>query len=232
MFIQAVTLLVLTQGSLTKTDLKVGTGDVCKSGDVVTVLYKGTLKSGKVFDQSGPDRPPFSFRLDAGQVIKGWDQGVEGMKVGGKRKLVIPPALAYGDQDLGDIPPKSTLVFEVELLRVDKKGATPKVETKSVKQGSGVGVKLGDSVTLHYTGTFINGVKFDSSRDRSEPITFNMKEGALIKGFLDSVIGMKKGERKVITIPYQLGYGENGRSPVIPRMATLKFDIEIINIKS
>ena len=99
-------------------ELKVGTGAEAKAGQNVTVHYVGTLTDGKKFDSSRDRGQGFAFKLGAGQVIKGWDQGVAGMKVGGLRKLTIPPELAYGDRGFpGAIPPKSTLVFEVELLK-------------------------------------------------------------------------------------------------------------------
>ncbi|MBK8256086.1 MAG: FKBP-type peptidyl-prolyl cis-trans isomerase [Polyangiaceae bacterium] len=101
-------------------DLQLGTGAEAKAGQRVSVHYTGTLLNGKKFDSSLDRGKPFQFGLGAGQVIKGWDQGVAGMKVGGKRKLTIPPHLAYGSRDVGGglIPPNSTLVFEVELLGV------------------------------------------------------------------------------------------------------------------
>ena len=105
------------------TDERVGTGPVAKVGDTLSMNYKGMLTNGKVFDQSY-GRGPFDFPLGAGQVIKGWDEGIVGMKVGGKRKLIIPPDLGYGDQGAGaDIPPGATLIFEVELLSVNGKSS-------------------------------------------------------------------------------------------------------------
>ncbi len=107
-----------TKSGLKITDLRIGKGAKAVSGKTVTVNYKGTLVSGKMFDQSY-GKQPFSFQLGAGQVIKGWDEGVAGMKVGGKRKLVIPARLGYGSQGAGGvIPPNATLVFIVELLGV------------------------------------------------------------------------------------------------------------------
>lgn len=99
-------------------DLTVGTGAEAKSGNTVQVNYVGTLTDGTKFDSSYDRNQPFEFSLGAGQVIQGWDQGVAGMKVGGKRKLTIPPSLGYGAQAVGTIPANSTLIFEVELVTV------------------------------------------------------------------------------------------------------------------
>jgi len=105
--------------SLKIEDLQVGNGTEAASGKRVTVHYIGTLTDGSKFDSSRDRGEGFSFRLGAGEVIKGWDQGVAGMKIGGLRKLTIPHELAYGDRGYPPvIPPKATLVFEVELLEV------------------------------------------------------------------------------------------------------------------
>lgn len=100
-------------------EVKVGTGLEAKTGKTVSVHYVGTLTTGKKFDSSRDRSEPFDFKLGAGQVIEGWDKGVAGMKVGGLRKLTIPPELGYGPRGYPPvIPPNSTLVFEVELLGV------------------------------------------------------------------------------------------------------------------
>ncbi len=107
--------------SLQITDEVVGTGAVAVAGDTVTVNYVGSFTNGTVFDASANHGTTgFDFVLGAGRVIAGWDQGVAGMKVGGKRHLVIPPSLGYGPNDYGPIPANSTLLFEVELVKVVK----------------------------------------------------------------------------------------------------------------
>ncbi|HWA51677.1 MAG TPA: FKBP-type peptidyl-prolyl cis-trans isomerase [Patescibacteria group bacterium] len=114
-----------TPNGLQITDEVVGTGDTAVAGKMVTVNYSGTLTDGTVFDSNTDPKfqhvTPFSFDLGAGEVIKGWDEGVAGMKVGGKRKLVIPPDLGYGAYGAPpSIPGNATLVFEVELLKVEQ----------------------------------------------------------------------------------------------------------------
>lgn len=107
-----------TEVKVEMVDTVVGKGAEAVSGKNVTVHYTGTLKDGTKFDSSVDRKEPFTFTLGAGQVIKGWDQGLLGMKVGGKRKLTIPAELAYGANAVGAIPANSTLIFDVELLEV------------------------------------------------------------------------------------------------------------------
>jgi len=108
---------VTTSSGLQYIDLKIGAGAIVRVGTNVSVHYTGWLENGKKFDSSVDRGQPFSFPLGAGRVIKGWDEGVQGMKVGGKRKLIIPSNLGYGARGAGGaIPPNATLIFEVELL--------------------------------------------------------------------------------------------------------------------
>jgi FKBP-type peptidyl-prolyl cis-trans isomerase len=108
-----------TNSGLQYTDDQVGTGAAAKTGDTVEVHYTGTLNDGTKFDSSKDRGKPFSFPLGTGKVIKGWDEGVAGMKVGGKRTLVIPAELAYGARGVPNvIPPNAELRFEVELLKI------------------------------------------------------------------------------------------------------------------
>lgn len=110
---------VTTSSGLKYLDQVLGTGDVAVAGKTASVHYTGWLENGKQFDSSVDRGQPFSFPLGAGRVIKGWDEGVQGMKVGGKRKLTIPSDLGYGSRGAGGvIPPNATLIFDVELLGV------------------------------------------------------------------------------------------------------------------
>ncbi|MDD2224900.1 MAG: FKBP-type peptidyl-prolyl cis-trans isomerase [Candidatus Shapirobacteria bacterium] len=99
-------------------DIKVGTGSAVKSGDTVSINYLGTLEDGTKFDSSYDRNQPFETQIGVGQVIEGWDKGVVGMQVGGKRKLSIPYQMAYGENGYGPIPAKATLIFEVELMAI------------------------------------------------------------------------------------------------------------------
>ena len=111
---------VIMENGLIIKDKLVGEGSVASKYSIVTVHYIGRLENGKTFDSSKQiGKEPIRFTLGAGQVIEGWDQGIIGMKVGGQRKLIIPPNLGYGDQDMGVIPPNSTLIFNVELIEVE-----------------------------------------------------------------------------------------------------------------
>ena len=116
-FIEAVDL----KGNLTSMvidDIKIGTGDEVKSGDTVSVHYVGTLQDGQEFDNSRKRGQTFEFKVGQGQVIKGWDEGVLGMKIGGQRILVIPPDMGYGETGIGPIPGGATLVFAIELFEI------------------------------------------------------------------------------------------------------------------
>jgi len=111
--------VITSKSGLKYENLNEGTGAAAKSGDTVEVHYTGWLTNGTKFASSVDRGQPFSFRLGAGRVIKGWDEGVAGMKVGGKRKLSIPPDLGYGNRGAGSaIPPNAELIFEVELLKI------------------------------------------------------------------------------------------------------------------
>ncbi|MBS1706024.1 MAG: FKBP-type peptidyl-prolyl cis-trans isomerase [Armatimonadetes bacterium] len=219
--------------ALVKEDVKVGTGnETVENGDMVWVLYTGTLKEGgKEFDSNtAPEKDPFSFVVGQAAVIKGWDLGIVGMKKGGERKLTIPALLAYGSKGQDPIPPNADLNFDVKLLEIVKKGREAEYWKDMMKNGSGEPAKVGDTVTVHYTGTQLNGKKFDSSRDRNEPFSFKLGEGGVIKAWDAGLVGAKKGDRFMLHAPPEVAYGPGGRNPIPPN-AFLLFDIEVLDIK-
>ncbi len=110
--------MIKTESGLQYQDLVVGTGNSPTKGQTIVVHYHGTLEDGTIFDSSVQRGQPFETAIGVGRVIKGWDEGMMSMKIGGKRKLIIPAELAYGSRAVGSIPPNSTLIFEVELLNI------------------------------------------------------------------------------------------------------------------
>ncbi len=224
--------------------LKAGTGETPKKGDRVTVHYSGWLLDGKKFDSSVDRGQPFTFRVGKGEVIPGWDEGIAMMRLGEKTIFVIPPQLGYGARGAGGvIPPDATLKFEVELLKVEASPPSPRpwamknlkeVKTSSglkyyeIKSGSGESPKQGTQISVHYSGYLENGELFDSSVERGEPIQFILGAGQVIKGWDEGLAGMKKGGKRKLVIPPQLGYGEQGAGNAIPPNATLIFDVELV----
>jgi len=212
----------------------------------VTVHYTGKLTNDTVFDSSVKRGQPFSFKLGAGQVIQGWDEGISLLHVGEKARLTIPANLGYGDRNMGTIPPNSTLIFDVELLDAkDPVVITPydvagkdTLKTASglqwikVKENaSGIKAEANKTVSVHYTGYFSDGKIFDSSIEREQPIQFPLGQGRVIKGWDEGIGLLKTGEKARLIIPYNLAYGENGRPPVIPAKSTLIFDVELVDVK-
>jgi peptidylprolyl isomerase len=215
-----------TASGLIIEELNLGTGEEASAGNTVVVHYTGWLTNGEKFDSSLDRNDPFSFGLGRGQVIAGWDEGVQGMKVGGKRKLTIPSHLGYGERGAGNvIPPNATLVFEVELLEVP---AGMVIEDLEV--GTGEEARAGQTATVHYTGWLTSGKKFDSSKDRNDPFSFRLGRGQVIAGWDEGVQGMKIGGKRKLTIPPHMGYGSRGAGGVIPPNATLVFEVELLDL--
>lgn len=222
-----------------------GYGRQPKMGDVVTVHYVGTLQDGKIFDSSRERGEPISFTLGKGQVIKGWDEGIALLKEATQARFIIPPDLAYGERQVGNIPPNSYLIFDVELVSVKEK-VTPvsfnvsglqKQTTPSgltyyiVKQGSGTKAETGKNVSVHYSGYLEDGKMFDSSVERGQPFNFELGKGRVIKGWDEGIALLNIGSKARFIIPPDLAYGASGFSNIIPPDATLIFDVELLDVK-
>lgn len=226
--------------TLQTTNTVAGTGASADAGKPVTVTYTGwvydkrsTDNKGTKFD-SNVGGTPLPFVVGAGTVVKGFDQGTEGMKVGGKRTLTIPASLAYGSTGAGTIPANAAVVFDVELVAVDPNGWLGVTTLKSVDSvvGTGASADAGKTVTVAYTGwlydarvTDTRGTKFDAST----AYPFKLGSGAVISGFDQGITGMKVGGKRTITIPASLAYGNAGKNP-IPGGAALVFDVEVIAV--
>ncbi|MDZ4668134.1 MAG: FKBP-type peptidyl-prolyl cis-trans isomerase [bacterium] len=224
---------------------ELGKGRKVESGDKVSVHYVGTLPDGTKFDSSRDRNQPFSFKVGAGQVIKGWDEGLTLLNIGDKAILTIPPAIGYGDRNMGSIPPNSTLIFDIEVVDAVTpiKAASYDVKGKDtlttasglryilVQKGSGEQAAVGKTVDVHYTGYLMDGRTFDSSIERGEPISFPLGQNMVIKGWEEGIALMKVGDKMRLIIPSELGYGANGAGGVIPPNASLIFDVELVNVK-
>lgn len=213
-------------GELIIEDLAVGEGPEAAAGTRIMIHSKGMLENGDVFDTSHDEVHPYIFTLGANQVIDGWEQGIPGMKPGGKRRLTVPPRLAFGNSSGGAVPPNSTVIFEIELFKVDHPDS---LGIEELRAGDGAEVTEGSEVTVHYRGTFGNAQQFDSSYDRNEPMTFTLGEDNIIPGFVQGILGMKEGARRRLVIPPRLAYGSTGTNGIPPN-ATLVFEIEVLDV--
>jgi FKBP-type peptidyl-prolyl cis-trans isomerase len=176
-------------------------------------------------------------------VFPGWDEGVFGMKQGGKRLLIIAPDLAFGEESSSGIPANSTLIMEIELVDVEQPETITVVDEDAytvtdsgvkfydLKDGQGAMAILGQSVVVHYTGWLEDGTQFDSSREFGEPLTFELGAGQVITGWDEGVVGMQVGGIRQLVIPPELGYGADGAGNVIPPEATLIFQVELLEIQ-
>jgi peptidylprolyl isomerase len=232
-------------------DVKEGQGEPAPKGGKVKINYTGWLTDGTVFD-STKDKTPATFDLDG--LIKGWQEGIPGMKPGGIRKLVISPDKGYGAKASGKILANSTLIFEVELLqatapqvmelKADTKtlsdGTSPTAEDKGLKD-LGEGLKIRDlkegtgpvatdesQVEVYYTGWLTDGTVFDSSAQRRETITFGLN--GVIEGWKKGIPGMKVGGVRKLVVPAALGYGARAQGKIPPN-STLIFEVQLVGIK-
>jgi len=227
-------------------DEKIGTGTELRTGMELTFHYTGWLVNGHKFGSSKDEGKTAKAILGFGKLVKGLELGLESLKQGGVRWLRISPSMAYGPVPMTGIPANSTLIFRIQADNVyfDEDIAAlmdffPNVDAiKWVeaqeglkyfieKAGSGEPVKSGGVIKAHYTGWLSDGTKFDSSRDRGEPISLQLGAGRVIRGWDLGLEGMKPGEKRLLLIPPSLGYGSRGGGP-IPPDATLIFAVEMM----
>lgn len=242
------------EGTSSTTDLGVevievatGVGPAITPGDLLEVHYTGWLKDGTKFDSSVDRGETLTFKVSVGDVIEGWDDGLAGMAQGGIRRLIIPPELAYGDENRGeDIPPNSELTFDIELISFtpcpipDASPPTLAGDNETFTTENGVQVIViakgseedptqpGDSLAVDYTGWLTaDGTMFDSSYNRCEQLNLILGGGDVIQGWEEGILGMSPGDVRRLIIPPELAYGEQARSG-IPENSSLTFDVELI----
>lgn len=237
--------LVTTASGLKYADLTVGEGVTAITNTIATTSYTVWVQSETPeYVARSEASTPVTFVLGRGdQVFPGWEEGVLNMKVGGKRYLVIPPDLAFGEQATGNIPANATLIMEIELLEVREPVTQTEVSpdqyttTESglkyydIVVGEGATPSQGQVITVHYTGWLEDGTVFDSSVERGEPFTFALGVGNVIPGWDEGVASMQVGGKRQLMIPSDLAYGDQGSGGVIPPGATLIFDIELISVE-
>lgn len=227
--------------ALKTTDTVVGTGTAVDAGKVAPVAYTLWLYDVRAADTKGTKlesnvgQKPFSFITGSSTVIKGFDQGVIGMKPGGKRTITIPASLAYGASGNGSgVPANAALVFDVELDPLGWTAVTA-LNKQDLVIGSGVSADAGKTATVIYTAwlydshaTDTKGIKIDSNVGAANGLKVVPGSNGAIAGFEQGVLGMRVGGKRTVTIPASLGYGNNGSaSGTVPGGAVLVFDIEL-----
>ncbi len=212
------------------TDIAEGQGDGAKSGDTIFVNYVGVLtKDGTRFDGNF-GRSPFAVTLGVGAVIEGWDTGLIGMKVGGRRQLDIPADLAYGDAGAGEtIEPGDALSFVIDAVAivpatdaadkptvtVEGAGNVDSVETEDLVEGEGAEAKAGMTVALHLVAFRADtGEEITGTWEQGAPVTFELVEGGTLPGLLEGIPGMKVGGRRQIRVPFADAWGAEGQQAI------------------
>ena len=233
---------IKTPSGLEYTITEKGNGKKPNKGDKISVHYTGKFTNDSVFDSSLRRGVPYELRLGNGEVIAGWEEAFLLLQEGDKATLRIPPALAYGDQTRGSIPANSTLIFDVELLKVtegvkpfDVKGKdTLKTESGIkyiiVKENKTGESTKGKKVTINYSGFLREGRCFDSSVDRGQPLVAEVGRGKLFPGLDEAISLMRNGEKGKFIIPSQLAFGERGGGPIPPN-SDLIMDLEVMNVQ-
>lgn len=220
-------------------------GSKAAKGDQVEAHYTGTLLNGKKFDSSRDRNQTFKFVLGQGQVIKGWDEAFALLRTGEQARLIIPAQLGYGSQDMGEIPPNSTLVFDVELVSVNKAIAyTPYsgAGKDTITTASGLRYIViskgnpkmkampGMMADMYYALYLMDGSKIDGNFGTFEPFKLPVVGGSVIAGWQEILPLMNKGMQVRALIPAKLAYGEKGYPGVIPPNAPLVFDMMMADL--
>ncbi|KAM9345976.1 peptidyl-prolyl cis-trans isomerase FKBP10-like [Symphorus nematophorus] len=200
--------------------------------DFIRYHFNGSFYAdGKKFDSSHDRGKAFISQVGLGRLITGMDRGLQGMCVNERRRITIPPHLAYGSIGTGGvIPPDAVLVYDVLLLDIWNADDKVQIRTLSKPASCRRTTVASDFVRYHYNGTLLSGAAFDSSYSRNTTYDTYLGKGHLIKGMDEGLLGMCVGERRIIIVPPFLGYGENGSGTKIPPQATLVFEVLLVDV--
>ncbi len=217
---------ITTPGGLRYQVLEPGKGEPALAGRYVRVHYVGRTMDGREFDRSKPD-DPVGFVHWSGSAPRGWDEGVSGMCVGERRRVLIPASMLDGVMPMErDWPSDRPLCFEFELVSI-----LPGVRYTRLTPGDGEIAGPGDTVRVHYRAYLgREQISYDSTYDRDKPIELTIGTGELIPGWELGVVGMREGEIRTIEIPSYLAYGRRGAAGVIPPGADLRYTVELVRV--
>ena len=233
---------ITPESGLRYIEIEEGTGLQAQAGDTVEVHYTGTLEDGTKFDSSLDRGQPLSFAVGMDQMIPGFDQGVALMKEGGKAKLVIPPELGYGDQERGSIPANSTLIFEVELLSVQRPEPPAEVDEADYEVmdggikyydfivGDGPSPQDSETVAMNFAIWIVDGMSLGNSQDQGQPLIAVIGSGNLLPGWEKGISTMQTGGKRQMVIPPELAFGEEGAGEMVPPNSTLIAEIELLAV--
>lgn len=239
-----------TLSLIPKTDTVIGTGAIAASRNLVTINYTGYLRDNSKADKKGAQfeasTAPFSFLLNVDSRIQGWDLGILGMKVGGKRTLEIPANMAWGKDGRKDnagnviVPANTDVVYDIELTAVNasppSQTAQPAFDAKDEVLGTGTAAVKGSTLAVQYTGYLYNdsvtdkkGMRFDTSRISGTALSVKLGDNKVIQGWEKGLLGMKAGGKRTLVIPADLAYGANAQGS-IPANSPLIFEVEVTSV--
>ena len=230
--------------SFSQTDTVLGTGAQAASSNIVGIRYTAWLYSATAADHKGTQidanltsATPMVVVLGAGSTLKGLEQGVTGMQLGGKRTLIIPASLAFGSTGYGTVPANSGVVFDVQLTDIQTLADAPAYSSVDTVPGTGATAAAGTTASVRYSAYLYNssaanhkGILVDTNSASATPFAFVLGAQQVITGFDQGVTGMKVGGKRTIVLPTSIAYGAAG-SGSIPANSGMVFDIELVAVK-
>jgi FKBP-type peptidyl-prolyl cis-trans isomerase len=235
-----------TESGLEITEIVEGTGAPPEDGEIISIRYTGWYLDGDQFYSTEKLDEPIKVRFGRDELLPGLEEGVASMRKGGKRILLMPPKLAFGEEGRpGVVPEDQWVKFEVELVDIEP-GPPPVVPWNEAgmeitrmnsglqfvdfELGEGKTPRIGDTVVVHYAGFLDDGTLFDTTYYGDRPLEFELSAERLIQGWVEALLTMSEGGKRKVIVPPFLAYGERGFGDAIPPNATLIFDITLVEV--